>query len=240
DYTNRGRIITPLKDRFGSQIQTHYPRTIEHEIDITEQERDAFAAEGVEVVFPDYMQEVVAEISHGARRSPDVSQRSGVSVRMTVANAEALLANAQRRSVLTGEKTAVPRISDLPAIRPATMGKLELETFGEGRDDQVFDRLVGEAVRTVFLRSVDPSRLEMLLLAFDNGLTVTASDQSNSFSYINQISAVDELREVVQSLGTGTSPAELASAVEFILEGLHQMRKLSRRTSDGAGVTYGR
>src|SRR5690606_37871744 len=167
---------------------------------ITEQERDAFAADGIEVIFPDYMREVVAEISHTARRSPDVSQRSGVSVRMTVANAEALLANAQRRSVLTGEKLAVPRISDLPAIRPATMGKLELETFGEGRDDQVFDRLVGEAVRTVFLRSVDPSRLEMLLLAFDNGLTVTASDQASSFNYITQISAVDELREVVQSL----------------------------------------
>jgi len=240
DYTNRGRIITPLKDRFGSQIQTHYPRTIEHEIDITEQERDAFAADGIEVIFPDYMREVVAEISHTARRSPDVSQRSGVSVRMTVANAEALLANAQRRSVLTGEKLAVPRISDLPAIRPATMGKLELETFGEGRDDQVFDRLVGEAVRTVFLRSVDPSRLEMLLLAFDNGLTVTASDQASSFNYITQISAVDELREVVQSLGTGSSPAELASAVEFILEGLHQMRKLSRRVNDVGEVTYGR
>ncbi len=239
DYTNRGRIITPLKDRFGSQIRTHYPDTIDHEIEIAEQERDPFAAPGIDVIYPDYMREVVAEISHGARRSPDVSQRSGVSVRMTVANAEALLANAQRRSVLTGEKVAVPRISDLPAIRPATMGKLELETFGEGRDEQVFDRLVGEAVKSVFLRTVDPSRLEMLLLAFDNGLSVTVSDGSNSFDYIPQVSAVEELKSVIDDLGGGHSPAEVASAVEFVLEGLHQMRKLTRKAR-GDGVTYAR
>jgi magnesium chelatase subunit I len=241
DYTNRGRIITPLKDRFGSQIRTHYPDTIDHEIEIAEQERDPFAAPGMDVIYPDYMREVVAEISHGARRSPDVSQRSGVSVRMTVANAEALLANAQRRSVLTGEKVAVPRISDLPAIRPATMGKLELETFGEGRDEQVFDRLVGDAVKSVFLRTVDPSRLEMLLLAFDNGLTVTVSDGSNSFDYIPQVSAVEELKSVIDDFGMGHSPAEMASAVEFVLEGLHQMRKLTRKSrGDGEGVTYAR
>jgi magnesium chelatase subunit I len=241
DYTNRGRIITPLKDRFGSQIRTHYPDTIDHEIDIAEQERDAFAAPGIDVIYPDYMREVIAEISHNARRSPDVSQRSGVSVRMTVANAESLLANAQRRSVLTGEKVAVPRISDLPAIRPATMGKLELETFGEGRDEQVFDRLIGDAVKSVFLRTVDPSRLEMLLLAFDNGLTVTVSDGSNSFDYIPQVSAVEELKSVIDDLGVGHTPAEMASAVEFVLEGLHQMRKLTRKArGDGEGVTYAR
>jgi magnesium chelatase subunit I len=240
DYTNRGRIITPLKDRFGSQIRTHYPQTLDYEIEIAEQERDAFAAEGIKVVYPDWMREVVAEISQHARRSPDVSQRSGVSVRMTVANAEALLANAQRRAVLTGEKAAVPRISDLPAIRPATMGKLELETFGEGRDEQVFDRLVGDAVRAVFLRSVDPDRLAMLLLAFDNGLTVKVSDLSNSFAYIPQVSAVEELKGVVDDLGGGKSPAEMASAVEFILEGLHQMRKLSRKSSVDGETTYAR
>jgi magnesium chelatase subunit I len=162
-------------------------------------------------------------------------------VRMTVANAEALLANAQRRAVMTGEKVAVPRISDLPALRPSTMGKLELETFGEGRNEQVFDRLVGESVKAVFLRSVDPSRLEMLLLAFDNGLTVTVSDQANSFAYIPQVSAVDELKGVVDLLGGGGSPAEMASAVEFVLEGLHQMRKLSRRSDpDGDRVVYAR
>lgn len=239
DYTNRGRIITPLKDRFGSQIRTHYPREIDLEVAIMEQERDRYAAPEIDVVFPEFMQEVVAEISHHARRSPEISQRSGVSVRMTVANAEAIIANAQRRSIRTGEAKAVPRISDLPAIYPSTMGKIELETFGEGRDEQVVERIIGEAVRSVFLRSVDPSKLDMLLLAFDNGLTVETSDQSDSFSYIHQISAVDDLKDVVGSLVAGASPPELASAVEFILEGLHQTRKLSRRNvRDGSGARY--
>lgn len=239
DYTNRGRIITPLKDRFGSQIRTHYPREIDLEVAIMEQERDHFAAPKIDVVFPMFMQEVVAEITHHARRSPEISQRSGVSVRMTVANAEAAIANAQRRSIRTGEAKAVPRISDLPAIYPATMGKIELETFGEGRDEQVVERIIGEAVRAVFQRSVDTSKLDMLLLAFNNGLTVETSDQSDSFSYIHQISAVDGLKEVVGTLVDGASPPELASAVEFILEGLHQTRKLSRRNArDGNGARY--
>jgi len=239
DYTNRGRIITPLKDRFGSQIRTHYPREIDLEVEIMEQERDRYAAPEIDIVFPRFMQEVVAEISHHARRSPEISQRSGVSVRMTVANAEALIANAQRRSIRTGEAQAVPRISDLPAIYPSTMGKIELETFGEGRDEQVVERIIGEAVRSVFLRSVDPSKLDMLLLAFNNGLTVETSDQSDSFSYIHQVSAVDDMKDVVGSLVDGTSPPELASAVEFVLEGLHQTRKLSRRNvRDGGGARY--
>ncbi len=239
DYTNRGRIITPLKDRFGSQIRTHYPREIDLEVAIMEQERDRFEAPGIDVVFPGFMREVIAEISHHARRSSDISQRSGVSVRMTVANAEAAIANAQRRSIRTGEARAVPRISDLPAIYPATMGKIELETFGEGRDEQVVERIIGEAVRTVFQRSVDPAKLDMLLLAFDNGLTVETSDQADSFSYIHQISAVDDMKDVVGALVDGTSPPELASAVEFVLEGLHQTRKLSRRSArEGAGARY--
>ncbi len=239
DYTNRGRIITPLKDRFGSQIRTHYPREIDLEVAIMEQERDRFEAPGIDVVFPGFMREVIAEISHHARRSSDISQRSGVSVRMTVANAEAAIANAQRRSIRTGEAKAVPRISDLPAIYPATMGKIELETFGEGRDEQVVERIIGEAVRTVFQRSVDPAKLDMLLLAFDNGLTVETSDQADSFSYIHQISAVDDMKDVVGALVDGSSPPELASAVEFVLEGLHQTRKLSRRSArEGAGARY--
>lgn len=239
DYTNRGRIITPLKDRFGSQIRTHYPKEIELEVEIMEQERDHFNPPEIEIVFPKFMQEVVAEITHHARRSPEISQRSGVSVRMTVANAEAVIANAQRRSITIGEPKAVPRISDLPAIYPSTMGKIELETFGEGRDEQVVERIIGEAVRSVFLRSVDPSKLDMLLLAFDNGLTVETSDQADSFSCIHQISAVDDLKDAVASLVDGTSPPELASAVEFVLEGLHQTRKLSRRNArDGTGARY--
>jgi len=235
DYTNRGRIITPLKDRFGSQIRTHYPQTIDEELTIVEQERTDYGIEGINVVVPGFMEDIVAEISRAARHSPDVSQRSGVSVRMTITNFEAMVANAQRRALLLGEYTAVPLISDLEAIYPSTMGKVEFETFGEGRDDQIVDRIIGEAVRAVFAREVDPGRLSSLLLAFENGLAVDASDQAGAFTYIHQVSAVEGVSEIIEGLGTGKDPASIASAVEFLLEGLHRNRKLSKRaTSEGA------
>ena len=239
DYTNRGRIITPLKDRFGSQIRTHYPESIADELTIVEQERTSFEVEGVSVEVPGFMQDIIAEISRAARRSPDVSQRSGVSVRMTITNYEAMVANAQRRALLLGEQKAVPRISDLEAIYPSTMGKVEFETFGEGRDDQVVDRIIGEAVRAVFAREVDPARLAPLLLAFENGLVVDVSDQAGAYTYIHQLSSVQGLGEIIESLGVGRDPASLASAIEFILEGLHRNRKLSKRTA-GDGAHYSR
>jgi magnesium chelatase subunit I len=238
DYTNRGRIITPLKDRFGSQIRTHYPGTIELENRIVDQERSHFAIPGIEVVVPQFMQDVVTEISHHARRSPVVSQRSGVSVRMTVANTEVMVANAGRRALRTGEPVAVPRISDLDSIFPSSMGKIEFETFGEGRDEDALERIIGEAIKSVFLGSVDASQLEPLLTAFENGLTVTVSDTADAYSYIHQVSAVDSLSAVVSGLVTTNSPQESASAIEFVLEGLHQIRKLSRRSRGGMGTRY--
>src|SRR4051812_12312125 len=111
DYTNRGRIITPLKDRAGSQIRTHYPRTVEHEIEIMEQERMVFSDNGIEVTVPQYMREIVAELTHLARKHPDISQRSGVSVRVSVANYENLISNAVKRAIRLGEKNAAPRVS---------------------------------------------------------------------------------------------------------------------------------
>ncbi|HVL24254.1 MAG TPA: AAA family ATPase [Thermomicrobiales bacterium] len=239
DYTNRGRIITPLKDRFGSQIRTHYPETIADELTIVEQERTGFTVDGVAVNVPQFMQDIVAEISRAARHSPDVSQRSGVSVRMTITNFEAMVANAQRRALLLGEGHAAPRISDLAAIYPSTMGKVEFETFGEGRDDQVVDRIVGDAIRMVYAREVDPSRLTSLLTAFDNGLAVDASDEAGSYSYIHQVSAVEGVSEIIEGLGAGKDPASIASAVEFLLEGLHRNRKLSKRIT-GEGAHYAR
>src|SRR5262249_49729172 len=113
DYTNRGRIITPLKDRFGAQIRTHYPRTLEHELRIVQQEAPRFDRDGYPVGVRDYMRELVAELPHLARRSPEISQRSGVSVRVSIANAETLAANALRRAIRLGERPAVPRVSDL-------------------------------------------------------------------------------------------------------------------------------
>jgi len=237
DYTNRGRIITPLKDRFGSQIRTHYPGTVELENRIVDQERTHFSLPGIEVVMPAFMQDVVTEISHHARRSPVVSQRSGVSVRMTVANTEVLVANASRRALRTKEPVAVPRISDLDAIFPSSMGKIEFETFGEGRDDDALERMIGDAVKAVFLKTVDPTMLDPLLTAFENGLVVNVSDSADAYSYVHQVSAVDSLSDVIGSLVSTNSPQEAASAIEFVLEGLHQVRKVSRR-SRGNGTRY--
>ena len=147
DYTNRGRIITPLKDRYGSQIRTHYPRTIEHEISIMESEALPFSFDDFEIVVPDYMKEIVAEISRLARRSPDVSQRSGVSVRASVANYEALLANALRRAIRLGATVVVPRISDLPFVIPSLQGKVEFVLEGLHLNKRLNkDRVGGQAL----------------------------------------------------------------------------------------------
>ncbi|MEJ7837945.1 MAG: AAA family ATPase [Thermomicrobiales bacterium] len=239
DYTNRGRIITPLKDRFGSQIRTHYPLTTDLEMEIVDQEMTMASVSGVAVTVPDYMREIIAEISHVARRSPDVSQRSGVSVRMTVANMEAMIANAQRRALTLGEDAAVPRMSDLNAILPSMLGKIELETLGESRDEAIVDRIIGDAIKHIFSRTVDPSRLDPLLLAFDNGLTLDVSDQTKSFDYVHQVSAVEGFGDLVASLGANREPASIASAVEFVIEGLYRNRKLSRRLSR-SGHSYQR
>ena len=133
DYTNRGRIITPLKDRYGAQIQTHYPRTIEDEITIMEQERSHFPNE-TDIITPQYMKQIIAEITALARRSPDINQRSGVNVRVSISNYETLVSNALRRAIIQGEKKVSPRITDLPYIVASFVGKIELETFEEGRE----------------------------------------------------------------------------------------------------------
>jgi magnesium chelatase subunit I len=239
DYTNRGRIITPLKDRFGSQIRTHYPQSAELETRIVDQERARFDIPGIAVAVPSFMQDVITEISHHARRSPAVSQRSGVSVRMTIANTEVIVANALRRALRHGETTAAPRISDLDAIFPASMGKIEFETFGEGKDEDAFERIIGDAVKSVFRDRIDPEQLQPLLLAFENGLSVNVSDDAEAFSYVHQVSAVEGMAEVTGSLTDGAQGPEMsASAIEFVLEGLHQLRKVSRRTRTGSGTRY--
>src|SRR5438105_2747356 len=169
DYTNRGRIITPLKDRFGSQIRTHYPKEIATEVAITEQERQTFVDEGITTIVPGYMKETLAEISQLARRSPEISQRSGVSVRVTVANYENLVSAALKRALRNGETSVVPRISDLPAVVASTAGKIELESVGEISEERVIDRLVERAS----LNGLDPSfslvEFDSLLAAFQRG-----------------------------------------------------------------------
>src|SRR6478609_5744751 len=142
DYTNRGRIITPLKDRFGAQIRTHYPLDAELEAAVVEQEATALFTNDLNVHVPSFMTEIVAEMSQQARRSPHINQRSGVSVRLSIANYETLVANATRRALRHGETEVVPRVSDLEALVASTAGKVEFETVDEGREEQVLDRIV--------------------------------------------------------------------------------------------------
>jgi magnesium chelatase subunit I len=217
DYTNRGRIITPLKDRFGSQIRTHYPRTIEHEIDIIESEQSRYETEGVSVVVPAFMKEIVAEVTHLARKHPDISQRSGVSVRVSICNYENMQSNALRRAIVLGEKDAAPRISDLSALIASTTGKIELESIGDTKEDRVVERLVQGAVLNVF----------------DNGQRMEAGELVPSMDYIHQASRVEQVRAAAAKLGAQGSPAVVASAIEFVLEGLHLSRKLNKDQHQG-------
>ena len=245
DYTSRGRIITPLKDRLGSQIRTHYPRTLEHEISIMRQERMRFedVPGGPHLEEPPYMLEVVAELSHLARRTPEVSQRSGVSVRVSTANLETLLANAYRRAVRLGEGTASPRISDLVALLPSTTGKIELETIGDNiPEERIVERLVNRSVLAVFGRRLAGDAIDDVVSAFEGGLQVETGELVPSREYVRWAREVPGLGAAVARLGAGESPASIASAVEFVLEGLHLQRRLNkeRRTAVGGGGTYGR
>jgi magnesium chelatase subunit I len=228
DYTNRGRIITPLKDRYGAQIRTHYPHKVEHEIGIMEQEMYEFRDEDFEVTVPPYMKEIVAEITRLARRSPDVNQRSGVSVRASITDYESLLANAMRRAIRLNEREIVPRISDLPYVMPAISGKVELETVEEGKEGQILERLIQGAVLVVFNRHFDVVDLEGAVAPFKDGLAVEVSDTMPARDYLPLLQEVEGLSRAVARLKVGEQPALIASAVEFVLEGLHLNKRLNK------------
>ncbi len=232
DYTNRGRIITPLKDRFGSQIRTHYPHEIVTEVGIMEQERSEFVDEGMTTIVPGYMKEVLAELSHLARRSPEISQRSGVSVRVTIANYENLVSNALKRALRLGESSVVPRISDLPAVVASTAGKIELESVGETSEERVIERLTQRAVLNVFNRSFALAEFDSLLGAFQRGATMHVSSSQPSTEYVKQALQIPGMKGAVAKLGATGNPAAIAAAVEFILEGLHLNRKLNKERGE--------
>ncbi|MGH2499431.1 MAG: sigma 54-interacting transcriptional regulator [Candidatus Limnocylindria bacterium] len=232
DYTNRGRIITPLKDRFGSQIRTHYPREIATEVGIMEQERAAFADEGLSTVVPAYMKEVLAELSQLARRSPEISQRSGVSVRVTITNYENLVSNALKRTLRNGESSVVPRISDLSAIVASTAGKIELESIGDLTEERVIERLVQRSVLNVFNRTFSLAEFDSLLAAFQRGATMHVSPTLASQEYVKQALQIPGMKGAVAKVGATGNPAAVAAAVEFVLEGLHLNRKLNKERGE--------
>ena len=227
DYTNRGRIITPLKDRYGSQIRTHYPKRIDQEIDIMEAERLQFAPDEYQVVVPQFMKEVVAEVTSLARASADINQRSGVSVRVTISNYENVLSNAMRRAIRAGEKIVAPRVSDLPYILASTSGKIELETIEDGKEDQVVEKLVRGAVNKVFNRYFEIQQFDDVITSFKNGVSVEVGDGIRSEDYVRAMRSFPSLVDPVLRLG-GENPATVASAMEFILEGLHVNKKLNK------------
>ncbi|MBI1733605.1 MAG: magnesium chelatase [Candidatus Rokubacteria bacterium] len=232
DYTNRGRIITPLKDRFGSQIRTHYPRKLADEITIMDAERARFADDGFDLVVPAYMKQVVAELTHLARKATDINQRSGVSVRVSIANYENVLSNAQKRAIRVGERTIAPRVSDLVAVAASTSGKIELETLGESGDDKVLTKLVQKAVLNVFNRSFTGGELDEVVKAFQAGLRVEVGDLMSSGEYVKQLGEVRPLHQAMKKLGAA-DPAEVAAGVEFVLEGLHLSKKLNKDVVGG-------
>ncbi len=227
DYTNRGRIITPLKDRYGAQIRTHYPIKIEHELDIMDAEHHPLPSD-FKVVVPPYMKEIIAEISRLARKSPDVNQRSGVSVRASIANYESLLANALRRAIVTGEDAVVPRVSDLPYVIPSLTGKVEFETVEDGREDQIVEKLIQGAVVAVFNRMFNLGELEGAVNRFKAGLAVEVGDMTPSQQYASLAQQIEGLSTAVEKAGGKGSEGEVAAAVEFIFEGLHLNKRLNK------------
>jgi magnesium chelatase subunit I len=239
DYTNRGRIITPLKDRFGSQIRTHYPLDAELEYQIMKHEaRPLTIGESIGVTVPDYLGEVVATFSQLARASNHVNQRSGVSVRLSVSNYEALAANALRRGLRSGERAIVARVDDLDALAASSIGKIEIEALEDGREGVIFDNLIKGSVLTVFKDRVDPLHTTPIVDAFEEGLVVHTGHDMSSDDLAVLVEQVAALREPVDALlGGDSSPAAIAAATEFILEGLHLNKRLNKDEA-GTASTY--
>ncbi len=245
DYTNRGRIITPLKDRFGAQIRTHYPLDTDTEAAIVEQEAEPLAdsADGVPgdaaselaLTVPSFMSEIVVRLTHEARASSLVSQRSGVSVRVSITNHETMVANAVRRALRAGGDHAVPRVTDLEALTASTAGKVEIETLEDGRDAEVLERLLRTAVLAVFRDRVPPITHGEVVDAFDDGLVVDVGEDVDDAAYLKLLDRIPALAATVRALvGDGgsheESPELLASGVELVLEGLHLNRRLNKDT----------
>ena len=238
DYTNRGRMITPLKDRFGSQIRTHYPLEVETEMHIVRQEARESNIGNVVVTWPSFMEEIVTTISHIARSSSHVNQRSGVSVRLSVSNYETLAANAVRRALRMGETQVAPRVSDLASLAASTAGKVEFETTEDGRESAILENIVKTAILQVFKQRVTGEKIREVVEAFDNGVVLHAGEDVESVAYGAMFNDIPALRDLVaQIVGADASAAVLASGVEFVLEGLHLSKRLNKDSS-GSRATY--
>jgi len=234
DYTSRGRIITPLKDRFDVQIRTHYPRTIEDEIAIMEQECSYPRSSGMELRVPPFIKEIVAHITFEARASNEINQSSGVSVRVSINNFESALSNAEKRAVRLEENEIVPRLSDLPSLYASTAGKIELEYVGEDKkEEDLIERLINRAVIKVFDAYYKVDDLRRVIAYFEQGWGIEVSDSAPASEYLEALREVPGLREAVEQLGPFETPGLMATASELIFEGLHLHQKLNKERQGG-------
>jgi magnesium chelatase subunit I len=235
DYTARGKIITPLKDRIGSEIRTHYPETLEEGIAITAQEAwSARSAAPVEI--PQYVREVVEQIAFSAREDKKVDKRSGVSQRLPISTLELVVSNAERRALLNADPVAFPRVSDIYAAMPGISGKLELEYEGEMRGaDTVVQDLIRTAVGKIYDRYFADAAMDQIEQWFNLGGTVKLEDNQSSANAVRELKQIQGLFEKLSPLGVKASDPEpkTASAAEFLLEGMVAHRKLSRNAEHG-------
>ena len=234
DYTNRGRIITPLKDRFGAEIRTHYPEEVSEEVALVAQEAELVAD------VPEHLLEVVARLTRGLRESPSVDQRSGVSARFAIAAAEAVSASALRRGARLGEDHPVARICDVPTVVPTLLGKVEFEMGEEGRETEVVHHLLRVATAETFRDRLVGLDLSGFTEVFSEGATVETGELVPAKDLLEQVGAVPGLSKVLDALGHGDAagPGQVAAAVEFVLEGLHLTRRIDKENVSGRSV-YG-
>ncbi len=242
DYTNRGRIITPLKDRFGAEIRTHYPLTLEDELAVIRQEAEiAWGGQDAGAVLPAHLAEVIARFTRLVRSSTAVDSRSGVSARFAIAAAEAVVAAAVRRSAICGEEQPVARICDLPAVVSTLRGKVEFEVSEEGREAEVLEHLLRRATADTFRAHLGGADLSGLIARFANGGSVESSDLLPARELLRRIGEVPGLAKIMERLdgADGESFGQAAAALEFALEGLYLMRRLSKDAVDGGAVYRG-
>jgi len=239
DYTSRGRIITPLKDRFGAEIRTHYPQSLPDELALIRQEAE-IAADGADpgAGLPAHLVEVIARFTRLVRASPAVDARSGVSARFAIAAAESAAASAVRRAALTGEAPPVARICDLPPVVTSLRGKVEFEVSEEGREEEVLGHLLRRATADTFRARLGSADLSGLLALFEGGGTVETGELVPAAGLLGRVGEVNGLAKIMQRLGMEGSESlgHAAAAVEFALEGLYLMRRLSKDEVDGGAV----
>ena len=239
DYTNRGRIITPLKDRFGAEIRTHYPTSLESELALIRQEAQ-LAWDGQEpgAVLPEHLMQVLARFTRLVRASPAVDARSGVSARFAIAAAEAVAASAVRRAAISGEEQPAARICDLPAVVSTLRGKVEFEVSEEGREQEVLDHLLRRATAETFRALLGNADMTGLLARFEEGGNVESGDLVPASDLLRRIGEVPGLARIMDRLHMDGSESfgQAAAALEFALEGLYLMRRLSKDVIDGGAI----